>query len=132
VDASGHAGRALVAGAEIANRFDAVVVVLHACPEIREEARLPGSTKVVQRLEENAQRILHKARHTLWKQGVGGVELICLPRKPVPAILRTSLEQRVDLIVMGSRGLGTVSSTLLGGVSARVAQRARCAVLLVR
>jgi nucleotide-binding universal stress UspA family protein len=132
IDASSHASRALVAGAEIANRFDAYVVVLHACPEMREEARLPSSGKVVQRLEENAQRMLGQARHTLWKQGVAGVELVCLPQKPVPAILRTSFDRQIDLIVMGSRGLGTMSSALLGGVSGRVAQRARCAVLLVR
>jgi nucleotide-binding universal stress UspA family protein len=132
VDSSEHANRAVLLGAEIASRFEAAVVVVHACPQVREEARLPGSGKVVQRLEENAQRVLAQARHVLWQHGVGSAELVYLTIRPVPAILRTCREHEVDLIVMGTRGLGAVSSAVLGGVSLRVARRAPCPVLLVR
>jgi len=37
-----------------------------------------------------------------------------------------------DLNVMGTRGLGQLSGLLLGGVSQKVVQHAKCPVLLVR
>ena len=51
---------------------------------------------------------------------------------PADEIVQTAEEVGADLIVMGSRGLGTVHSVLLGSVSDRVLHRAHCAVLVVR
>jgi nucleotide-binding universal stress UspA family protein len=39
---------------------------------------------------------------------------------------------KIDLIVIGSRGLGTVSAVLLGSVGHRVAHDARCPVMIVK
>ncbi len=47
-------------------------------------------------------------------------------------ILRFADQHDTDLIVMGSRGLGTFKSLLLGSVSDRVANHANCPVLVVR
>ena len=51
---------------------------------------------------------------------------------PVDEIVHTAMEVRADLIVMGSRGLGTVRSLLLGSASERVLHHAHCPVLIVR
>ncbi len=51
---------------------------------------------------------------------------------PADVICRRARELDVDLIVVGSRGLGTLDRFLLGSVSAAVAQRAPCSVLVVR
>jgi nucleotide-binding universal stress UspA family protein len=50
---------------------------------------------------------------------------------PSEAIVRFAEEHHFDLIVMGSRGLGTFRA-LLGSVSDRVAHHAHCPVLIVR
>lgn len=69
--------------------------------------------------------------------GLGGkpVDRGCLgrparldPRKPVDALVDAALE--ADLIIVGNRGLHGILS--LGSVSARVAARADCSVLVVR
>ncbi len=47
-------------------------------------------------------------------------------------IIKAAKELNTDLIVVGSRGLGVVSSFLLGSVSHKVIKYAPCSVLLVR
>ena len=48
------------------------------------------------------------------------------------AILSAAEAAKADLIVVGSRGHGTIGSMLLGSVSAEVADRASCSVLVAR
>lgn len=47
-------------------------------------------------------------------------------------ILDTAREMGADLVVLGSRGHGPIASMLLGSVSAEVAERADCSVLIAR
>ena len=52
--------------------------------------------------------------------------------RPVDSILRVAEEEKADLIVMGSRGLGGAREVLLGSVSSGVLHHAACPVLIVR
>ncbi len=51
---------------------------------------------------------------------------------PVDRIISTAHDEQIDLIVMGSRGLGGFERLLLGSVSDGVLHHARCPVLAVR
>ena len=51
---------------------------------------------------------------------------------PAPVIADVAEEYGVDLIVMGSRGLGLVKGVLLGSVSQYVVENAKCAVMVVK
>lgn len=51
---------------------------------------------------------------------------------PAAAICRRARELDADLIVTGNRGLDGLDRFLLGSVSASVAQRAHCSVMVVR
>ena len=51
---------------------------------------------------------------------------------PVDRIISTASDEKVDLIVMGSRGLGGFERLLLGSVSEGVLRHAHCPVLTVR
>jgi nucleotide-binding universal stress UspA family protein len=46
--------------------------------------------------------------------------------------VQTTIEDHVDLIVMGSRGLGGIKQLFLGSVSDRVADEAHCPGLIVK
>jgi nucleotide-binding universal stress UspA family protein len=48
------------------------------------------------------------------------------------AIISSASIRKVDLIVMGSRGMGSLKGLVFGSVSNKVSQYAPCAVLVVR
>lgn len=52
--------------------------------------------------------------------------------RPASEIVAAAEDQPTDLLVIGSRGRGSIASMLLGSVSAEVAERAHCPVLVVR
>ena len=51
---------------------------------------------------------------------------------PAVVVLDFAESNNIDLIVMGSRGLGVVKGVLLGSVSQYVVEQAKCPVLLVK
>ncbi len=51
---------------------------------------------------------------------------------PTEAILAMADAREVDLIIMGTRGLGRLAGTLLGSQSQKVVGHAKCPVLLVQ
>jgi nucleotide-binding universal stress UspA family protein len=51
--------------------------------------------------------------------------------RPAVAILRAAKSHKVDLIVMGACGLGTLSGNLLGSQSMKLLHYADCPVMVV-
>ena len=51
---------------------------------------------------------------------------------PASAIVDYANEARIDLIIMGTHGRGTVAHMLMGSVAERVVRTAPCPVLTVR
>jgi nucleotide-binding universal stress UspA family protein len=52
--------------------------------------------------------------------------------RPSDEIIKVADEGKFDLIVMGSRGIGGIKGIFLGSVSDRVADEAKCSVLIVK
>mmetsp|Transcript_30702 Transcript_30702/g.70775 ORF Transcript_30702/g.70775 Transcript_30702/m.70775 type:complete len:99 (+) Transcript_30702:229-525(+) len=58
-------------------------------------------------------------------------EVILVRGDPREALLEACLHHNVNLLVVGSRGLGTVRRALLGSVSTHMVHHAHCPVLVV-
>ena len=52
--------------------------------------------------------------------------------KPGQVITEAARQQKVYMVVMGTRGLGTIRRTILGSVSDYVLHHAHCPVLICR
>jgi nucleotide-binding universal stress UspA family protein len=76
--------------------------------------------------------LLSKARGKAKKAGVRDVDTVQLKGHVSETVLAYIESHRVDLLVMGSRGLSTSSRFLLGSVSDAVVHHALCPVLIVR
>jgi nucleotide-binding universal stress UspA family protein len=82
-------------------------------------------------IRDQAQRTVHEARERLARPGLS-VDAVVLRGRPATAIVDQARRMQADLVVVGSRGHGTIESMLLGSVSAEVVDRAPAPVLVVR
>ncbi|XP_055815232.1 universal stress protein A-like protein [Solanum dulcamara] len=80
---------------------------------------------------ENATRMLSRALH-LCKQKMVKVETLILDGDPKDKICQAAHELHVDLLVVGSRGLGKIKRAFLGSVSDYCAHHVHCPILIVK
>ena len=59
------------------------------------------------------------------------VDTVAVEGEPVDALIRTASERQADLLVVGNRGLNSLTGRLLGSVPSVVSHRAPCDVLIV-
>lgn len=78
------------------------------------------------------QRILQQAQDMARAKGVEDVRAKTLDGEPVEQILKCAEKEKVDLIVLGSRGLGDLKGLLMGSVSHKVCHLATCTCLTVK
>lgn len=131
VDGSEHALKAVRLAGELARTFSADLVVVHAYQTIPAGLGEPNLQEAISERLHEAGKILERAL-----QEVGStprtVETEALEGPAAEVILRVAEVRQVDLIVVGSRGLGALASLLLGSQSQEVIQRSTCPVLVVR
>ena len=129
IDGSPLARSALDFAIDMASRYGASMVLLHAFPHVSDLLGTPQYEQLVAARSLIGQQLLEAARTQVGD--TAPVETQLLEGPPAPAILRVAAEEGCNLIVMGSRGHGQLSGLLLGSVSSVVAQRADCPVLIV-
>lgn len=81
--------------------------------------------------EEDAQNILKEAL-SLFEDFEGRVEGLIESGDPAEVIIEKSKEGDYDLLVMGSRGLGTFSRAMLGSVSNKVLNHGSINALIIK
>ena len=136
VDASPAADRALDFAIDLAKDNAAKLIILHVVlqclyPVTHTEAGMLAPAVFVSEMQAEGEGVIRKAeQHAKGK----GVDYECKMTQGVPAdeIIRLATEQRVDLVVVGSRGLNEVRSFLFGSVSDRVCHHVKCPALIVK
>jgi len=145
IDGSEHSRKALEFAADIAQRFNASVVLVHVvstaallpAPQVGVPVTPEGvpppvfSTKMAEDLAKLGSELLARGSSELEKRGLA-TKRILERGEPVDKILQTAKNERCDLIVIGARGLGKMRALLLGSVSDGVVHRAPCPVLVVK
>lgn len=125
---------------------NAVIAVEHAA----ELARLAGSTEVLivhvcpgctadldpdDRNRELAESIVQEAGKVITEAGIPVrtlVEVESTPEMVGATVVNLARDEKVDLIVLGSRGLSEFKGMLLGSVSNKVLQKAHCPVMVIK
>ncbi|MDA3637678.1 universal stress protein [Rhodococcus sp. C-2] len=78
-----------------------------------------------------ASKVLRSASSHANALGIAQVETRLVAGNPVEVLLALVLEVDADMLVVGNRGLNSLSGRLLGSVPADLARRAPCDVLIV-
>ena len=139
IDGSTTSRRGLDLAAEMAVKFDAELILIYVIRDMQVpdgvralmEADGFQSTRLAT-MEAIGGQILDEFAAAAAAAGAKKVKKDVRPGDPAGAILRYSTDHNIDLIVMGSRGLGDVESMLLGSVSRKVANLSKVACLTVK
>jgi len=131
VDGSDHALRAAKLAGDLTRLMNAELIVVTAFDPIPPYLGEPN-------LQEAISARLHAANQIL-EDGIKAVgevpsEVVteALEGSAAEVILEVARVREVDLIVVGSRGLGKFSGLLLGSQSQKIIQHATCPVLVIR
>lgn len=116
-DGSNHSRGALLEAIKLAKVFSSFIKVI---------------TVYKQSFEKEAEKLLREAEQYLESEKVDHELLSILGSNPSRALVNTAKHEEFDLIVIGSRGLGSAASILLGSVSRQVVTKAECDVLVVK
>ena len=78
-----------------------------------------------------AEDVLRDAADRAKRLGAENVETMAIEGDPVDALVSLVDKRKVDLLVVGNRGLNSLAGRLLGSVPANISHRASCDVLIV-
>jgi nucleotide-binding universal stress UspA family protein len=131
IDGSEHSHRALEYAKHLAECTGASLWLVHAFPHTSDLLGFEQYEQLVARRTGVGQAVLEEARELLGETTLNVNEEL-LEAPAAEAILNVVEVQKADLIVMGTRGLGSLRGLLLGSVSSKVVQHAYCPVMLVR
>ena len=137
-DGSPHATAATRLVASIAWPPDTTFGVVAVVPSLRELAGLPWALVVPANMADVEASELQRAQKVTWAAvdalRAAGLTAHCkvLRGHPAKVIVRLAERYNAEMVVLSSRGLGTVEAVLLGSVSAEVIDRAPCPVLVAR
>jgi nucleotide-binding universal stress UspA family protein len=132
VDGSGHAFHAAEMAGKLARSMKAeevrIVIAYSAIPAYLGEPNF--QTALDARMQE-AEQILKNSLDIVGKVP-GEIQTEVIEGSPAEAIINVATVRKSDVIVMGSRGMGTLGGLLLGSTSQKVVSHAPCPVLIVR
>jgi nucleotide-binding universal stress UspA family protein len=133
IDGSDHAAQALRTAAQLASEEHARLTVITAVPPTPAVAQITATGAAIA----DVAHLMGDAGKQMRAQVDElpddiSVTTIVVAGHAAPKILKELREGTYDLLVMGTRGLGRVSSALLGSVSQAVLHEAEVPVLVVR
>ena len=139
VDSSPAANRAIKLAAEMARTYEAELLLLHVIRDMQ----LPSPAREVPEIEAfNTQReeimrqvaegILKEAENEADKLGVKTIKSAIGTGDPASSIISFAKRRSIDLIVLGTRGLGSSEGSIMGSVSRKVTNNSESNCLIVK
>ena len=141
IDGSNNATTALQVAVALAKDYYAELIILHFLhvnPAVISTSSISAVSStslqpVYDNEEKSANRIVDDAVEFAQKHGVNARgQVVSSTPSIVEPIVETASDEKVDIIVIGTRGMGGFKRLLVGSVSSGVVTHARCTVLVVR
>ena len=138
-DASPASNKAIDMAADMAVRYEASLRLLYVIRQMQLPAELRNMAEVEKLMGPRsevmgfvAKKILADAEARAKSHGVTDVQSESIEGEPAMTIIARANAHGADLVVMGTRGLGTVKSMMLGSVSRKVSNLSEVSCLIVR
>jgi len=136
VDGSRYSRGALKVAVEFAKTRGAEICLLNVVPDFTDidlEISAGERDRVAQRLESRGESIIQEARRMLEAENISAdCRSNVVATSITDAIIDVAEKEKMDLIVIGSRGLSKSSRFKLGSVASKVVTYAPCSVHVVK
>ena len=143
VDGSESSLRAIDYAIEMARRHDAQLIALnvvvsqlgfaYSSGDFGLTGTNSGINDILDKSKQEAKKWFDNIEEKAGAQGVKlNVEMIASPTSVVPAIVDYAEKNKIDLIVMGTKGRSGFAKLLLGSVASGVVTHANCPVMVVK
>ena len=133
VDGSDNSYRALEAALLLSEKLGSKITVVNVMEQVPithiESEKL--LSELLQAYKKENQEILSKCLKIATEKGLS-IKTLLLQGNPASVILDYSKEEKFDLVIMGSRGMGKFKRLILGSVSSKIVHHSPCAILLIR
>jgi nucleotide-binding universal stress UspA family protein len=130
VDGSAYSLKAVETACDLASAKPPSSLVLTAVaveiPELEE------GIYIAEKMKAQAEVALAKAKEVAQAQGVSAQVALLTGASPADEIVKAAKDQKVDLIVLGSRGLAGKTRSFLGSTASQVVTYSPCSVLVVK
>lgn len=133
-DGSPHAEKTIHYAVGLAKATGATIVAMYAFNPPRSLRSQRGAAMVEEfrtSLEAEARDIIAEVAERLAREGLN-VTALAVEGSPAEAILRAAEDEKPDVIVMGSRGSGSLPGLTLGGVAEKVVRYSPVTVTVVK
>ena len=138
VDGSKTSKNVVEKAAEFGKKLNADLTIFMVIPEDEafDKIPFPGAsfpyTNEIQKANiENSKKVLLDMKEAI-KDYPNKVDTIYKEGRPANQIVDYAKENNYDLIIMGNRGLGAFSRTLLGSVSSKVLNHSQVSVVVIK
>jgi nucleotide-binding universal stress UspA family protein len=131
LDGSEHSFKALDYARELAEKFSAKLILLHAYHPTSDIRGGEGFDKMVAKRKRSGEKIIKKALEQMGDISFE-VEEDLLEGPAAEAIVWAAEVRGADLVVMGTRGMGSFKGLVFGSVSTKVTHYAPCPVMVIR
>lgn len=130
IDGSIYSEKSLERASEFVDAFGSNLILIYVV-EKSIPINLLDRKEYLEILRKFGTNVLEKANKKLSKKGITA-KILLKEGNIVNEIEKTVKKEKCDLIVVGNKGLGSVSRLILGSVSNKISQSSSCSVLIVK
>ena len=130
IDGSEYSNNALSYAANMAQTYRATLWLVHVLPHTSDLLGYDDFEKLYAKRKCAGQLILDAATEMIGESAFE-IQAELLEGLEAESILNFAKSSQADIIVMGTRGMGTLKGMLLGSVSRKVIHYANCPVMVV-
>lgn len=139
IDGSKASTNALQLAIELSEKFGAGLHLLHVVREMQVPLN-PGLMETYEKVERQrhdllksvGEQLLNQSKRVAESKGITALQADIGSGDPASAIVKYADKNQMDLIVIGSRGLGQIESLLMGSVSRKVSNITKVNCLIVK
>jgi len=130
LDGSNNAKRAFSHACDLARNYDSTLYLMHV---VDKSIGLDffDRSDYLKLLREHGKKVLEKAQNIAIHNEITSKSIL-KEGNVAKEILRFAKDEQISLIIVGSKGFGATLRFLLGSVSNKIANQARCPVLIIK